>query len=160
MASTTFSGPVTSTAGFVSGSDSIVSLTASTATITAASHAGRTMLLDRAAGVVATLPAATGSGNTYTFMVKTSVTSNAYTIQVANSSDVMMGAAIVFQDGGDTMVGFECGATDDTISMNGTTTGGLKGAVITVQDVATNLFAVHVRTAATGVEATVFSAAV
>jgi hypothetical protein len=45
-------------------------------------------------------------------------------------------------------------------AINGTTTGGLKGAEVTITDIGTNLFHASVRTAATGTEATVFSAAV
>lgn len=159
MASTTFSGPVTSTAGFISGSDSLVSVTAN-ATMTSAANAGRTMVLDIASGATATLPAASGTGNIYKFFVATTVTSNNYIIQVANSSDTMSGMAIVANDGGDTASIFETAANTDTITMNGTTTGGILGAQVEIQDVASNKFSVTVRTAATGTEVTPFSAAV
>ena len=95
MASTTFSGPVTSTAGFISGADSIVSATTATLTATAAAHSGRTVLLDRAAGQAVTLPAATGTGNSYKFFVLTTITSNTTTIKVVDATDVMAGVAIV-----------------------------------------------------------------
>jgi hypothetical protein len=42
MGTSTFSGPVVSTAGFISGADSIVSATTATLTATAAAHSGRT----------------------------------------------------------------------------------------------------------------------
>ena len=42
-------------------------VTASTLTITADAYAGQKIILDRAAGITATLPAATGSGNSYEF---------------------------------------------------------------------------------------------
>ena len=160
MASTTFSGPVTSTAGFISGSDSIVSATAATLTATSAAHAGRTVLLDRAAGQAVTLPAATGTGNTYKFFVLTTITSNSTTIKVADATDVMSGMAIVANDGGATASIFETAADSDTITFDGDTTGGIKGAVVELQDVATNLWAVQIRTAATNTEATPFSATV
>lgn len=159
MASTTFSGPVTSTAGFISGSDSLVSVAANV-TLTSASHAGRTMVLDIASGATVTLPAASGTGNIYKFFVATTVTSNNYIIQVANASDTMAGMAIVANDGGDTASIFETAADSDTITMNGSTTGGILGAQVEIQDVASNVFSVVVRTAATGTEATPFSAAV
>ena len=159
MASTTFSGPVTSTAGFISGSDSLVSVAANV-TLTSASHAGRTMVLDIASGATVTLPAASGTGNIYKFFVATTVTSNDYIIQVANASDTMAGMAIVANDGGDTASIFETAADSDTITMNGSTTGGILGAQVEIQDVASNVFSVVVRTAATGTEATPFSAAV
>lgn len=160
MGSTTFSGPVTSTAGFISGADSIVTVTAATATVTPAAHAGRTVLLDRAAGQALTLPAATGSGNRYTFFVLTTITSSATTIKVADATDVMAGVAIVANDGGDTASIFETASTSDTISFNGTTTGGIRGATVELQDVATNLWSVRVVGAATSTEATPFSATV
>jgi len=159
MASTTFSGPVTSTAGFISGSDSLVSVAADV-TLTSASHAGRTMVLDIASGATVTLPAASGTGNVYKFFVATTVTSNDYIIQVANASDTMAGMAIVANDGGDTASIFETAADSDTITMDGSTTGGILGAQVEIQDVASNVFSVVVRSAATGTEATPFSAAV
>lgn len=160
MARTTFTGPVKSTNGFISGTGSIVSATAATLAITEALHAGRTILLDRAAGVTCTLPAATGSGNTYMFFVKTTVTSNSDIIKVADSTDVMSGLALSFQDGGNTTVGFETAADTDTITLDGSTTGGIAGGQITLQDVATNLWRVNIVQSATGTEATPFSATV
>lgn len=160
MASTTFSGPVTSTAGFISGSDSLVSATAATLTVTAASHAGRTVLLDRAAGQAVTLPAATGSGNAYSFFVVTTITSNSTTIKVADATDVMAGVAIVANDTDASASIFETTSTSDTITFDGTTTGGIRGATVELQDVALNLWSVRVIGAATGSEATPFSATV
>lgn len=159
MSTTTFSGPVVSTNGFVSGSGSLVSVAANT-TLTAADNAGRTMLLDVASGATVTLPAATGTGNIYKFFVATTVTSNDYIIQVANATDVMAGMAIVANDGGNTASIFETAADSDTITMDGSTTGGILGAQVEIQDVASGVFSVVVRSAATGTEATPFSAAV
>lgn len=160
MASTTFSGPVTSTAGFITGSDSLATVTAATATVTSAAHSGRTVLLDRAAGQALTLPAATGSGNSYKFFVATTITSNATTIKVADATDIMAGVAIVANDSDASASIFETAADSDTISFNGGTTGGIKGATVELQDVAANLWSVRVVGAATGGEATPFSATV
>jgi hypothetical protein len=160
MASTTFSGPVTSTAGFISGADSIVTATTATVAVTAAAHAGRTVLLDRAAGQAVTLPAATGSGNSYKFFVLTTITSNSTTIKVADATDVMAGVAIVANDTDASASIFETASTTDTITFNGTDTGGIRGATVELQDVATNLWSVRVIGAATGSEATPFSATV
>jgi len=159
MASTTFSGPVTSTAGFISGSGSLVTVDADV-TLTAASHAGRTMLLDVASGATVTLPAATGTGNIYKFFVKTTITSNDYIIQVASADDTMAGVAMVANDGGATASIFETVAASDTITLDGSTTGGILGGQIELQDVASGVFSVVIRQAATGSEATPFSAAV
>ena len=159
MAATTFSGPVTSTGGFISGANSLVSITANT-TLTAASHAGRTMVLSVASGATLTLPAASGTGNIYKFFVATTITSNNYIIQVANGNDTMAGVAIVANDSDNSASIFETAAASDTITLDGMTTGGILGGTIEIQDVATNVFSVVARGAATGTEATPFSAAV
>jgi hypothetical protein len=160
MASTTFSGPVTSTAGFISGSEALVSATDASLTVTSAAHSGRTVLLDRAAGQAVTLPAATGSGNSYKFFVLTTITSNTTTIKVVDATDVMAGVAIVANDSDATASIFETASTSDTITFDGSTTGGILGATVELQDVATNLWSVRVVGAATGTEATPFSATV
>ncbi len=137
----------------------VTSITSATATITDEGYLGRPIVLDRAGGITCTLPAATGSGNRYTFLVATTFTGSGI-IQVANSSDVMAGLAIVAQDAGDTVVVFETAASSDTVTLNGTTTGGLAGARVDLIDMKTNQWHVRVETAATGTEATPFSAAV
>lgn len=138
----------------------VVDCTASTLAVTVADHDGKTVTLNRAAGITATLPAASGSGAKFKFVVGTSVTSNADIIKVANSSDVMCGSSLLMQDGGDTVVGFAAGSTADTITMDGSTTGGLKGALVIIEDIAANLFHVHMVSDASGTEATPFSATV
>lgn len=138
----------------------LVDATAATLTVTAAAHGGRLVTLNRAAGIAVTLPAATGSGAKFRFFLGTTVTSNTTTIKVANATDTMVGFALVLQDAADTMVGFEASGTHDTITWNGSTTGGIKGDEAEIQDVATNLFRVRVIQSATGIEATPFSATV
>lgn len=137
-----------------------VNATAATLAVTAATHGGRVVTLNRAAGITATLPAASGTGTVFRFLVGTTVTSNTTVIKVANASDVMTGSAYVISDGAAAVLGYRTAATDDTITLNGTTTGGLLGDQITVTDVGTNLFMVSVLSAATGTEATPFSATV
>lgn len=122
-------------------------------------HDGQTILLDAAAGLTVTLPAAVGSGKKFKFIVKTTVTSNNDVIQVTGD-DTMTGMILTLQDAADTVVGWETAATSDTITLNGTTTGGIKGDVIELEDVATDLWHVTGMTSATGTEATPFSAAV
>ena len=125
MASTTFSGPVTSTAGFISGSDSLVSVAADV-TLTCRQRRphnglGRNERCD--------CYSSGGERNRQHLQVfvATTVTSNSYKIQVANGDDTMAGVAIVANDGGDTASIFETAATSDTITLNGTTTGGILG---------------------------------
>lgn len=138
----------------------IVNLTAATLSLTAALHDGKTVTVNRAAGSTLTLPAATGSGSRFRIIVGTTITSNNLIVQVANASDVMTGLALLGQDSADTAVLFETASTSDTITMNGSTKGGIKGDIIELEDIATNLWHVRVMGSATGVEATPFSAAV
>ena len=159
MASTTFSGPVTSTNGFISGSGSVVTLSSDT-TLTSGSHAGRVMLLDKDSGATITLPAASGSGNVYKFFVKTTITSNNYVIQVASSDDTMSGIAVVANDTNDEASIFETLAASDTITLDGSTKGGILGGIIELQDLYSGKYSVKIHQSATGSEATPFSAAV
>ena len=123
------------------------------------SKSGKVTTLNRAGGIAVTLPAATGSGLHFKFFVGTTYTT-AGTIKVANASDTMSGVAIVLQDSADTMVGFETASTSDTVTLNGTTTGGLIGDFVELIDVAANKWYVRVNSSATGTEATPFSATV
>ena len=129
-------------------------------TLSAASHDGKVVTLNKAAGIAVTLPAATGSGVKFDLVVITTITSNATTVKVANASDVMTGAAFICNDSDATVSGFETASTTDTISLNGSTTGGIKGDRIELIDIAANLWYVRVLGSATGSEATPFSATV
>ena len=143
-----------------------VVLSAATVTITAATHANVPLILTRAAGVVATLPAASGTGNNYKFYVDTTVTTNAYVVQVANATDVMTGVAFGSDDesalaGTPTAIDmWVAGATSDTLTMDGSTRGGLKGNYVEILDIAAGLFHVKAVLTQTGTEVTPFSAAV
>lgn len=135
-----------------------IALTAS-ATLSAY-HADTVVVVNAAAGLTLTLPAASGSGLSFDILIGTTVTSNSVAIKVANASDVMTGVAVQAADGGATVGAYETAATDDTITFNGSTTGGIKGDRVLLKDVATNLWAVNVIGAASGVEASPFSATV
>ncbi len=137
-----------------------ISLTAATYTLTAEAHSGTTLVATRAAGITCTLPAALGHGTEFNVFVSTTITSNSLIVKVANSTDVMQGVAYVAQDAGDTVNSFETASTSDTITMNGTTTGGLRGDRIRLKDVAAGVWEVQVYSAATGTEVTPFSATV
>ena len=130
-------------------------LTAST-TLTRKAHAGRPIVISAAAGLTLTLPAATGSGDSYEIIIGTSVTSNAYIINVVGN-DAMFGNALLTQDAADTAVMFEAAADTDQISMNGSTKGGLKGGFIRLIDIAADTWFVKLESGATGTEATPFA---
>lgn len=134
-----------------------VEVTSATVTVTDGAHAGQRILLNRAAGVTATLPAATGSGAQYEFILMADASGDQI-IQVAGD-DTMMGVAFLGNDSAGASC-FYTTDTSDTITLNGTTTGGLKGARVIVDDVAADVYAVMVYSEASGTEATPFSAAV
>ena len=137
-----------------------ISFTGATLTCTKDVHAGRTTVISAVAGCAVTLPAATGTGSVYRFVIGSTITSNSTTIKVANAIDVMSGRAFVISDNTAAVLGFATGATSDTITLNGTTLGGIIGDHIEIIDAITGTFAVRVFTAATGTEATPFSATV
>ena len=136
----------------------IVNVTAATVTITQEAHGGRTVTLDRAGGIAVTLPAASGTGAVFNFIVETTFTSDG-TIKVANASDSMVGYAIMGTDGTSIEI-FGADSGDDTITLNGSTSGGLIGMRIRITDIAANLFHVDIWGETTGVEVTPFSATV
>jgi len=138
----------------------LVSASAATLAVTVADHSDRIVVLNRAAGVTATLPAATGSGAVFRFTTGTAVTTNNNIIKVADNTDVMSGSLFVTDQAAGTGTEFSTTTTSDTITMNGTTSGGLAGGLLTLVDVATNLYAIDGNIIATGVEVTPFSATV
>jgi len=119
MASTTFSGPVTSTNGFignltgnvtgsVTGLASVTTLTAAS-TLTAA-QSGTTFFLSSATEFVTTLPAP-AAGVTYTFIVGAAPSGASYTVVTNASANIIKGQAYPASGAaGDT------GTADDTIS--------------------------------------------
>lgn len=156
MSFTTFSGPVRSLAGFITGTDAVAaSVTSATLAVTS-DYNGQVIPLNRAGGMTVTLPAATGSQAVYRFVVGTTFTSNGV-IQVANATDVMAGSAAV---GGTTGSVFSTLPASDTITMNGSTTGGLAGSYIELIDIAAGDWIVRAALVGSGTPATPFSAAV
>lgn len=137
-----------------------MSITASTLSLKANWQAEAPIVANRAAGITMTLPASTGNGARFEIIVGTTITSNNLIIQVANSTDVMTGVCLVAQDAGDTVAAFETAASSDTITMNGSTKGGIVGDIIELKDVASGVWSVRIVCSGTGTEVTPFSAAV
>jgi len=137
----------------------IVNATASTLTVTKLLHDNRIVTLNRAAGIAVTLPAATGSGNWFRFFVGTTVTSNTTTIKVVGN-DTMSGLALSAADSGASVNGWETASDTDTITFDGTTTGGILGDFVELIDVAADKWMVRVQSSSTGSESTPFSATV
>lgn len=138
----------------------IVTLTA-TGAITEALHEGRTLLLTVAgASATYTLPAATGSGARYRFVVGEVNTSN-YVIKSVAGADVMQGTVIgasTTDSATDACRSWRAGTTDDTVTLNGTTTGGVDiGDWIEFEDITATAWAVRGFVTQSGAEATMFS---
>lgn len=130
-------------------------------TLTQAEHEGRTICLDTATGSTVTLPAATGSGAMYKFVVSVIATSSNHVIKVANATDVISGLVFVATTTSDNAEVFQTSATSDTITLNRTTSGSVKvGEWFELLDVASGVFTVRGMTSATGSEISPFSAGV
>ena len=177
MANTTFQGPVTSKNGFITtGPANVVDADSSTS-LTVASHAGRIVHNNAAGAVTYTLPAINANSDSAvagpgadlnnlsnigaTFEIFSSITKTGdLVVQVANSNDVMVGSAKFIDDTSDNMVGFETAATSDTITLNGSDTGGVTFSKITCTAISSTQWKVDVESGCTGTPATPFSAAV
>lgn len=129
-----------------------------TTILTEAAHEGKTIVMGGAGTArTFTLPAATGGGGKYRFVVGAVNTSN-YLIKAAVGTDLFEGNLLMVCDGGDTVEGFESGATDDTVTLNGTTTGGAAvGDWIEFEDISATGWAVRGVLTGTGDEVTPFS---
>jgi hypothetical protein len=146
--------------GGVSQADSIVSHATSDLVLTAALHAGKTVVLNLAAGIAVVLPEATGTGDKYTLVVGITFTSAA-SIVTDSAADDMIGTAVLFVDGGATVEGYAAVAGNDTVDLLGTanSTGGIAGATYEFIDIADTLWLVRLVSDAGGTEATPFSTA-
>ena len=177
MANTTFQGPVISKKGFYNTGPANVIDADSSTSLTVATHAGRIVHNDAAGAVTYTLPAVNATADSgvsgpgpdlnnannvgATFTIVSSITKTGdLVVQVANSTDVMSGGAFFIDDSSDNVVGFETVAASDTITLNGSTTGGVTYAKIVCTVLGTGLWSVSVHTGCTGTPATCFSAAV
>lgn len=141
-----------------------VNYTAS-ATLTAF-EAGAPVTVNAAAGLTLTLPAATGTGRVYNIIIGTTITSNSVIIKVASATDWMAGQIFVSSDNAaDAAISFETatgaiGSRSDTITLNGSTTGGLAGDRFTLIDVGSGQWELTGWMSATGTEVSPLSAVV
>ena len=177
MANTTFQGPVTSKNGFITTGPANVVDADSSVALTVATHAGRIVHNNAAGAVTYTLPAINANSDSAvagpgadlnnlsnigaSFEIFASITKTGnLVVQVANSNDVMVGGAKFIDDTSDNMVGFETVAASDTITLNGTDTGGVTFSKITCTAISSTQWKVDVESGCTGTPATPFSAAV
>ena len=155
MAKTTFSGPVISKNGFQNfGPGMTVSLTADT-TLTVATHAGKILLTNDADGKF-TLPSINVNSNgatagdtdfnnlnnigaTFHFYVETAATDMDI---LTDGTDKFKGGIMIAVDNGSKKA-FIPGATNDVITMNGSTKGGIVGSVVSFTAIDTATYLVH-----------------
>ena len=161
MAKSTFSGPIRSKAGiFNAGNDSVVSLTADT-TLTVDAHAGKILLCNDADGKF-TLPTIFASalrvevnnlGASFTFVIETAATDLDI---LTDGTDKFVGGLYTGVNNA-TGKTFISGASNDVITLNGSTKGGLEGSIIVVTAVADNKYAVEGITLGSGTLVTPFA---
>ena len=152
MAKSTFSGPVKSLAGFISaGVNNSVSLTADT-TLTVDAHAGKILLCNDADGkftlpsIVSTTPSdptdpnqANNIGATFNFYIETAATD----LDIkTDGTDKFKGAILIAIDDS-TKKAFVPGASNDVITMNGSTKGGIVGSIVSCTAIDTATYLVH-----------------
>ena len=155
MAKTTFSGPVISKNGFQNtGPGMTVSLTADT-TLTVATHAGKILLTNDADGK-STLPRIHANSNgatagdtdfnklnnigaTVHFFVETAATDMDI---LTDGTDKFKGGIMIAVDDGSKKA-FIPGASNDVITMNGSTKGGIVGSVVSITAIDTATYMVH-----------------
>jgi len=175
MALTTFQGPVRSLAGFITqGPASIVNLANGTNTVTldVASYAGKTIRTNDATLII-TLPTINATANpvtsgpgqdpstsnnvgtSYTFVIETAAT--AVAIKTDGTDKFVGSILMVATDAAGATTGYAPAAANDVINLNGTTTGGAAGSVVTVTVVAANKYMVTGTLLGSGVVATPFA---
>jgi len=155
MAKTTFSGPVYSKNGFINtGPGNTISLTADT-TLTVADHAGRLLLTNDADGVF-TLPTINVNANSavagdtdYNNLNNIGATFNFYVETAATDMDILtdgtdkfVGAILTAIDDGAKKAFFPA-ASNDVITMNGGTKGGLVGSILSITAIDDDAYLVH-----------------
>lgn len=119
----------------------VESLTAATKTVTSA-DSGTVYLINRAAGVVVTLPTA-AAGLYYKFIIGTTITSNAFAINGATANDIYAASSNILlwdKDAPATVSAkqfYADGSDDDVMSMNGGTSGGFIGTELHLYGIAT-----------------------
>jgi hypothetical protein len=161
MARSTFQGPVRSLNGFYTqGPGTVVNLANGTNTVTldVATYAGKVIRTNDATLVI-TLPTINASadsvsagpgtdpntlnniGTTYTFFVETAATT--LTIKTDGTDKFVGSVLMVDTDSSGATTGYAPASSNDVLTMNGTTTGGIAGSTVTVTVVAANKYLVQ-----------------
>ncbi len=135
----TFNGNVVLAAGktITGGGNSLISGSGATVTLTAA-QSGSVVLFDRAAGIVFTLPAP-AVGLNFTFIVTTTITSNAAKVITDAGTTLIQGFARILSS---TTAGDFAGngTTHVAVTQNGSTTGGVLGSWLRLDCVSSTIW--------------------
>lgn len=125
-----------------------------------ANESGSLCLFDRAAGIVFTLPTAPTPGTYFDFIVATTITSNAAKVITGAGTELLLGGYTnVDTDTSNAVAAFTAnGSTHVAVSMNGTTTGGIKGTALRFTCLSSTAWMVDGIVQGSGTVATAFSA--
>lgn len=137
-----------------------VNLTAATIALSELRHGDRQEVrLNLAGGQAIVLPYATGKGGMYRLFVETTYTSNA-TLKVAQTNNPKTGVADVIYGVASitgTTPGTFAATANATVTLNGGTTGGLKGSYIEIEDADVGIWRIEANLLGSGTTATPFS---
>jgi hypothetical protein len=121
----------------------------STRTLTAP-QSGATVLLDTATGSVVTLPAPI-KGLKFTFIVSVTVTSNSHKVITDAGTTLLVGMIALMEAAATSAVGCLFDGTGNVaITMNGSTTGGIKGTRFTVECISATVWEISGLVAGSG----------
>lgn len=140
--------------------EQLLAIPAATTTLTLApaTHGGRLLLIASTGGLAITPPAATGTGNIYTFAVTTTISGGNFTFdaKAGNASDLIYDIANTNKVGtGLTQYG--TAANTNLITWDGSTKGGIAGDWLQLIDLATNMWLVQIVGQQSGTVASPFS---
>jgi hypothetical protein len=116
-----------------------VAVTATDA-ITQAEHEGRVNIITGTAAKTLTLPEATGSGDRYKFIFAEVNTNGTVFVTADTTNCDIRGSLNILDADANAQTAYPGNADDDTITLNGTTTGGLIGDWIEFVDIATDVW--------------------
>ncbi len=121
----------------------IVNLDATSLAITELLHSDKIVKLSHtAAASTCTLPDATGSGALFRFVVG-AVNVNNHVVKVPDANNVFRGSVNILDNDANAQTAYAASGTDDTLTLNGTTTGGAVGDWVEFLDIAADTWAVR-----------------
>lgn len=137
-------------------SSRLVTVTTTPLAIAEATHEGKTVVLSKADNLAVTLPAATGSGARYRFVIGVLASGGAYTIGVTGN-DTFKGLFLGLDDDGVPPNAWAAASNSNLITLDGSTRGGKVGDLVEIEDIAADIWLVQGRIQQSGTEATPFS---